>query len=76
MHPRWQFKSKNNTCTCVLTKISKKWVTKVEEKKVSFNDLNSSTKCSTVEPRYKEVGYNKTLCPNKVILLVPALYIS
>ena len=31
--------------------------------------------CSTVEPRYKEVGYNKTRY-NKVILMVPALYIS
>ena len=31
---------------------------------------------STMEPRYKEVGYNKTLLYNKVILLVPALYIS
>ena len=30
---------------------------------------------NTVEPRYKEVGYNKP-CYNKVILLVPALYIS
>ena len=29
----------------------------------------------TVEPRYKEVGYNKPSY-NKVILLVPALYIS
>ena len=29
----------------------------------------------TVEPHYKEVGYNKTSY-NKVILLVPALYIS
>ena len=31
---------------------------------------------STVEPRYKEVRYNKTLLFNKVTLLVPALYIS
>ena len=30
---------------------------------------------TTVEPRYKEVGYNKPSY-NKVILLVPALYIS
>ena len=29
---------------------------------------------STVEPRYKEVGYNPSY--NKVNLLVPALYIS
>ena len=29
----------------------------------------------TVEPRYKEVGYNKTLL-YKVILLVPAFYTS
>ena len=29
----------------------------------------------TVEPHYKEVGYNKP-SSNKVILLVPALYIS
>ena len=32
--------------------------------------------CNAVEPRYKVVGYNKTLLYNKVILLVPALYIS
>ena len=31
---------------------------------------------NTVEPRYKEVGYNKTLLYNKVILLVPAPYVS
>ena len=31
--------------------------------------------CYTVKPRYKEVRYNKTSY-NKVILLVPALYIS
>ena len=32
---------------------------------------------NTVEPRYKEVGYNKILLKsNKVILLVPALYSS
>ena len=30
----------------------------------------------TVEPRYKEVGYNKKPSYNKVILWVPALYIS
>ena len=35
-----------------------------------------SNSLSTVEPRYKEVGYNKSLLYNKVILLVPALYIS
>ena len=34
-----------------------------------------SNKTGTVEPRNKEVGYNKTLFNNKVILLVPALYI-
>ena len=32
-------------------------------------------KAYTVEPRYKQVGYNKPSY-NKVILLVPALYIS
>ena len=33
------------------------------------------TNMSTVEPRYKEVGYNKPSY-NKVSLLVPTLYIS
>ena len=31
---------------------------------------------NTVEPHYKEVGYKIPFIYNKVILLVPALYIS
>ena len=48
-----------------------------EEKKNIYKEPGpAKLPYNTVEPRYKEVGYITKPSYNKVILLVPALYIS